>query len=66
MRHQSRWSRLGLIHGLRPLFVAALVIGASQALNFGLGEQVLAGACDAPILNPIVCENSKPGNPSSE
>ncbi|MDQ3776568.1 MAG: Ig-like domain-containing protein [Pseudomonadota bacterium] len=26
----------------------------------------LAGPCDAPVLNPIVCENSKPGNPPSE
>ena len=26
----------------------------------------LAGPCDAPVLNPIVCENSKPGNPSTE
>jgi hypothetical protein len=24
------------------------------------------GPCDAPIANPIVCENSLPGNPSSE
>jgi hypothetical protein len=25
-----------------------------------------AGPCDPPIANPIVCENSKPGNPASE
>lgn len=25
-----------------------------------------AGPCDPPVANPIVCENSKPGNPSSE
>jgi Domain of unknown function (DUF4082)/Bacterial Ig domain/Cohesin domain len=24
------------------------------------------GPCDPPIVNPIVCENTKPGNPSSE
>ena len=24
------------------------------------------GPCDAPITNPITCENTKPGNPSSE
>ena len=29
-------------------------------------ENALAGPCDAPVLNPIVCENSKPGNPSTE
>jgi len=27
---------------------------------------VLAGPCDPPVTNPIVCENSKPGNPASE
>src|SRR5581483_8153964 len=25
-----------------------------------------AGPCDPPVTNPIVCENSKPGNPPSE
>jgi Domain of unknown function (DUF4082)/Bacterial Ig-like domain/Bacterial Ig domain len=25
-----------------------------------------AGPCDPPVANPIVCENSKPGNPPSE
>ncbi len=25
-----------------------------------------AGPCDPPVTNPIVCENSKPGNPASE
>jgi len=25
-----------------------------------------AAPCDPPVLNPIVCENSKPGNPASE
>ncbi|MBI4492659.1 MAG: DUF4082 domain-containing protein [Chloroflexi bacterium] len=25
-----------------------------------------AGPCDPPVANPIVCENSKPGNPSTE
>jgi hypothetical protein len=31
----------------------------------GVGERT-SGPCDAPVLNPIVCENSKPGNPPSE
>ncbi|HEV8638236.1 MAG TPA: N,N-dimethylformamidase beta subunit family domain-containing protein, partial [Chloroflexota bacterium] len=30
------------------------------------GTTAAAGPCDAPITNPILCENSKPGNPSSE
>ncbi len=29
-------------------------------------ENALAGPCDAPVLHPIVCENSKPGNPPAE
>jgi hypothetical protein len=25
-----------------------------------------AAPCDAPITNPVACENTKPGNPSSQ
>jgi large repetitive protein len=66
MKHQPEWSSYGRIRELQPLFVAALVIGAWLGLSFGLREQALAGPCDPPVLNPIVCENSKPGNPASE
>jgi hypothetical protein len=31
-----------------------------------LREQALARPCDPPVFNPIICENSKPGNPASE
>jgi hypothetical protein len=54
------------MQGLHPLFVAALALAAWLGLSFGLREQALAGPCDPPVLNPIICENSKPGNPASE
>src|SRR5260370_5289803 len=39
------------------LAVAGLVATAARAQTFG---------CTPPMANPIVCENSKPGNPSSQ
>ena len=30
------------------------------------GPAAAAGPCDAPVVNPIACENSKPGNPAAE
>ena len=41
--------------------------GRRTASKLGTRGQTLAvGPCDPPILNPIACENSQPGNPSSE
>jgi hypothetical protein len=40
-----------------------LILGLILALCSG---SACAGPCDSPITNPIVCENSKPGNHSSE
>ena len=38
-----------------------------SAVVFGFNAASAAAApCDQPIQNPIVCENSKPGNPQSE
>jgi hypothetical protein len=31
-----------------------------------LAPDALAAPCDAPITNPVACENTKPGNPASE
>jgi hypothetical protein len=39
------------------LTVGVLVATAARAQTFG---------CDPPMANPIVCENTKPGNPSSQ
>src|SRR5262249_40953981 len=66
MKHTLRWSRHGLMHGWRPLLVVASVPAAWLGLSFGLWAVAVAGPCDAPILNPIVCENSKPGNSNTE
>ena len=38
---------------------AALLLGASAS-------PAAAAPCDAPITNPVACENTKPGNPASE
>ena len=48
--------------------LSLLVLSALGALNpLGSGPEIaLAAPCDPPIQNPIVCENSKTGNPQSE
>ena len=48
------WRLLGA-----ALLVAALLLGAHA-------PTALAAPCDAPVTNPVACENTKPGNPSSE
>ena len=48
------WRSLGLTTAVVALF---LVAGAQPAA---------AAPCDAPITNPVACENTKPGNPASE
>ena len=39
---------------------------SSLGVVFGLRATRASGPCDAPIANPIACENTKPGNPSNE
>ncbi|MGH2370151.1 MAG: N,N-dimethylformamidase beta subunit family domain-containing protein, partial [Chloroflexota bacterium] len=39
----------------------ALIAGLQPATTYAQ-----AGPCDPPVTNPIVCENSKPGNPATE
>jgi len=47
--------------------VCAAFVLAAVLLAAGLGAATArAAACDPPIANEIVCENSKPGNPPSE
>ena len=41
------------------IFVCALLLAAAAMT-------AEAGPCDPPVSNPIVCENSQPGNPASE
>ena len=53
----GRWSR--------PLL--PVLSGVLLSVVFGLNAASAAAApCDQPIQNPIVCENSKAGNPQSE
>jgi hypothetical protein len=48
-------------------FVAASALFALSLLTVLLvAAPASAGPCDPPIVNPIVCENSKPGSPASE
>ncbi len=47
------------------LRVPVSTVASILALFIGVASRALAGPCDAPV-NPIVCENSKTGNPSSE
>ena len=48
------WRTLGL-----ATVAAALIIGAAA-------QPAAAAPCDAPITNPVACENTKAGNPASE
>jgi hypothetical protein len=50
-------------HARPRLFLSMSV--SVLSLIAGLTSPALAGPCDAPV-NPIVCENSKTGNPSGE
>ena len=50
---------------LGAVSLTALGLFLSTALGSG-AELAQAAPCDPPIQNPIVCENSKPGNPQSE
>ncbi len=45
------------------MLIAALV---ALALLPGDGRAVEKALCDAPVPNPVACENSKPGNPPSQ
>ena len=50
---------------LLALFVAVSLLESILGLNAVVPVRA-AGPCDPPILNEIVCENSKPGSPASE
>ena len=46
------------------LIVASVLIGSTVFL--GGGQASGAGPCGPPVVNPIACENSKPGDPPSD
>ncbi|HLG10842.1 MAG TPA: DUF4082 domain-containing protein, partial [Dehalococcoidia bacterium] len=56
--------RLG--HTRSPLFVTLIGVLLGLTLVLVDAPNAAAAPCDPPITNPIVCENSKPGNPTSE
>ena len=67
--------QLGVVFRFRILGPLTRVLGTASLaavaflLYTGLGsgaEVAQAAPCDPPVQNPIVCENSKPGNPQSE
>ena len=54
---------LGRVLGTASLAAVAFLLYT----GLGSGAEVAQAApCDPPVQNPIVCENSKPGNPQSE
>jgi N,N-dimethylformamidase beta subunit-like, C-terminal/Domain of unknown function (DUF4082)/Bacterial Ig-like domain/Bacterial Ig domain len=51
---------------LRSAVVAVFVVGVSvTAVNVG-GAAAATDPCAAPVTNPVACENTKPGTPSSQ
>jgi len=58
---RRRWMRFAVPAGL----IIALLLAIPLPANV-LQKAAAAGPCDAPITNPIACENTKPGNPASE
>jgi len=49
---------------------ARLLVMATAALGLpliaGASSAAAAGPCDAPVVNKVACENTKPGTPESE
>ncbi len=48
----------------RPAFIT--IVGLIAAAFFAAPSAARAAACDAPIANPVACENTKPGTPRSD
>ena len=62
--HQGRFLHHH-VEASRALFAVALLIAAWLVLNTGT-DAYAQSPCNPAVLNPIVCENSLPGSPSSE
>jgi hypothetical protein len=65
MYDETQWTRHKLTKRLYWLCMAVLIAVIGLVLNTGRSAQA-QDPCTQPVLNPIVCENSKPGNPLSE
>jgi Domain of unknown function (DUF4082)/Bacterial Ig-like domain/Bacterial Ig domain/Purple acid Phosphatase, N-terminal domain len=44
----------------------AAIVAACAGLFAALAPDAVAAPCDAPVTNPVACENTKAGNPASE
>lgn len=49
----------------KGFFVPLVVAMVASLLPLTVPAAFAAGPCD-PVVNPVVCENSKPGSPPSE
>ncbi|MGZ4429986.1 MAG: N,N-dimethylformamidase beta subunit family domain-containing protein, partial [Nocardioidaceae bacterium] len=61
-RH-ARQVALGRTRSVTLMIVAAVTVSLAVVLPSRPAE---AAPCDTPIANPVLCENSRPGNPASE
>src|SRR4051794_14666317 len=67
MNYELEHTGQQFIKVMRSFLATVVLMGAWLVFDSGSGGQLaFAAPCDTPILNPIVCENSKPGNPASE
>src|SRR6266516_2593094 len=65
LHYEPQWARHRLTPRSHWFCMVALTAVIWLALNIGRGAQAQA-PCTPPVLNPIVCENAKSGNPPSE
>ncbi len=67
MNHELEQTKQQFVKVMRSCLATVLLMGAWLVFDSRPGGQLaFAAPCDTPLLNPIVCENSKPGNPASE
>src|SRR5438270_13207065 len=66
MSHNTKRAQQGLLSDWRLLVVISGVVITGLMLGSQLGLRAAGPDPCNPVLNPIACENSKPGNPASE
>ena len=58
-RSNNRGLRLRTVLGIVPILFAAALVPPAPAV-------AATDPCAAPVLSPVACENTRPGNPSSQ
>ena len=48
------------------VLLAGVLAAAGMSVLVLPVERAAAAPCDAPVVSPVACENTKPGNPESE